>query len=71
MRREKEMFLNGDQLQAFKKGPVILDRLQVGRIAQMQNMLDVPPAPHLDPVMPPSRCASSRTARPVFAMAIA
>jgi cytochrome c peroxidase len=43
-------YFNGDHIHAFKKGVVILDRVQVSHMAQMQNMLDFPPAPKLDPI---------------------
>jgi cytochrome c peroxidase len=33
-----------------KKGFMILDRVQVSHMAQMQNMFGFPPAPKLDPV---------------------
>lgn len=42
-------YFNGDQIHAFKKGVVILDRVQVSHMAQLQNMFDFPPAPKLDP----------------------
>lgn len=47
---QRTAYFNGDPIHAFKKGAVILDRVQVSHMAQMQNMLDVPPAPKLDPV---------------------
>ena len=47
---QRTAYFNGDQIHAFKKGAVILDRVQVSHMAQMQNMLDFPPAPKLDPV---------------------
>ena len=40
---------NGDPMHAMKKGFMILDRVQVSHMAQMQNMLDFPPAPKLTP----------------------
>ncbi|MBV9156964.1 MAG: hypothetical protein JO097_11935 [Acidobacteriaceae bacterium] len=43
-------YFNGDEIHAIKKGMNILDRIQVSHMAQMQNMLDFPPAPKLDPV---------------------
>jgi cytochrome c peroxidase len=47
---QRTAYFNGDQIHAFKKGAVIQDRIQVSHMAQMQNMLDFPPAPKLDPV---------------------
>jgi cytochrome c peroxidase len=52
---QRSAYFNGDQIHAIKKGMNILDRIQVTNMAQMQNMLDFPPAPkltltgHLDP----------------------
>jgi cytochrome c peroxidase len=45
---QRTAYFNGDQVHAFKKGAVILDRVQVSHMAQMQNMFDFPPAPKLD-----------------------
>ena len=45
---QRTAYFNGDQVHAFKKGAVILDRVRVSHMAQMQNMLDFPPAPKLD-----------------------
>lgn len=42
-------YFNGDPIHAMKKGFTILDRVQVSHMAQLQNMLDFPPAPALDP----------------------
>jgi cytochrome c peroxidase len=47
---QRTAYFNGDQIHAFKKGAVILDRVQVSHMAQFQNMLDFPPAPKLDPI---------------------
>jgi len=44
---QRTAYFNGDQVHAFKKGPVILDRIRVSHMAQMQNMFDFPPAPKL------------------------
>lgn len=41
-------YFNGDQIHAIKKGITILDRVLVSHMAQLQNMLDFPPAPKLD-----------------------
>jgi cytochrome c peroxidase len=42
---ERTAYFNGDQIRAFKKGGMILDRVQVSHMAQMQNMFDFPPSP--------------------------
>src|SRR3978361_882923 len=52
---ERTAYFNGDQVHAFKKGAMILDRVQVSHMAQFQNMLDFPPAPKLDQM--PNRLA--------------
>jgi len=44
---QRTAYFNGDQVHAFKEGAVILDRVQVSHMAQMQNMFDFPPAPKL------------------------
>lgn len=46
---QRTAYFNGDQVHAFKKGAMILDRVQVSHMAQMQNMFDFPPAPKLNP----------------------
>jgi cytochrome c peroxidase len=52
---QRTAYFNGDPIHAMKKGLIILDRVQVSHMAQLQNMLDFPPAPklnalgHLDP----------------------
>jgi cytochrome c peroxidase len=45
---QRTAYFNGDQSHAFKKGAMVLDRVVVSHMAQMQNMLDFPPAPKLD-----------------------
>jgi cytochrome c peroxidase len=45
---QRTAYFNGDAIHAIKKGMNILDRIQVSHMAQMQNMLDFPPAPKLD-----------------------
>lgn len=45
---QRTAYFNGDPIHAFKKGAMILDRVQVSHMAQLQNMLDFPPAPKLD-----------------------
>jgi cytochrome c peroxidase len=47
---QRTAYFNGDEIHAIKKGMNILDRIQVSHMAQMQNMIDFPPAPKLDPV---------------------
>src|SRR5206468_5312468 len=47
---QRTAYFNGDEIHAIKKGMMILDRVQVSHMAQMQNMLDFPPAPKLNPV---------------------
>jgi cytochrome c peroxidase len=46
---QRTAYFNGDPIHAFKKGAMILDRVQVSHMAQLQNMLDFPPAEKLDP----------------------
>jgi cytochrome c peroxidase len=52
---QRSAYFNGDEIHALKKGANFLDRVPVTHMAQMQNMLDFPPAPkltltgHLDP----------------------
>lgn len=41
-------YFNGDPIHSMKKGFTIFDRIQVSHMAQLQNMLDFPPAPKLD-----------------------
>ncbi len=40
-------YFNGDPIHSMKKGFTIIPRVQVAHMAQMQNMLDFPPAPKL------------------------
>jgi len=47
---QRTAYFNGDQIHAIKKGMNILDRIQVSHMAQLQNMIDFPPAPKLDPI---------------------
>jgi cytochrome c peroxidase len=42
-------YFNGDPIHAMKKGFTIIPRVQVAHMAQLQNMLDFPPAPKLTP----------------------
>lgn len=44
---QRTAYFNGDPIHAMKKGMNILDRIQVSHMAQLQNMLDFPPAPKL------------------------
>ncbi len=52
---QRTAYFNGDEIHAIKKGMNVLDRIHVSHMAQLQNMLDFPPAPklnvlgHLDP----------------------
>jgi len=47
---QRTAYFNGDPIHAMKKGFMVLDRIQVSHMAQLQNMLDFPPAPDLDVV---------------------
>jgi cytochrome c peroxidase len=47
---QRTAYFNGDPIHAMKKGFVQLDRVRVSHMAQLQNMLDFPPAPKLDPM---------------------
>jgi cytochrome c peroxidase len=44
---QRTAYFNGDEIHAIKKGMNVLSRIQVTHMAQMQNMLDFPPAPKL------------------------
>jgi cytochrome c peroxidase len=44
---QRTAYFNGDEIHAIKKGMNVLDRIQVSHMAQLQNMLDFPPAPKL------------------------
>ncbi|MEK0082050.1 cytochrome B6 [Benzoatithermus flavus] len=47
---QRTAYFNGDHVSATRKGPHLPDRTnQVAMMAQMQNMIDFPPAPKLDP----------------------
>jgi cytochrome c peroxidase len=45
---QRTAYFNGNPINAMKKGLMVLDRIQVSHMAQMQNMFDFPPAPKLD-----------------------
>jgi cytochrome c peroxidase len=45
---QRTAYFNGDPTRALKKGVIILDRIRVSHMAQMQNMFDFPPAPKLN-----------------------
>ena len=45
---QRTAYFNGDQIHAAKKGAMVLDRVVVSHMAQMQNMFDFPPAPKLN-----------------------
>ena len=47
---QRTAYFNGDMIRAIKKGMNIIDRVPVAHMAQMQNMIDFPPAPKLDPM---------------------
>lgn len=47
---QRTAYFNGDPIHAMKKGINILDRIPVSHMAQLQNMLDFPPAPKLNPM---------------------
>ena len=47
---QRTAYFNGDQIRAIKKGMNVIDRMLVPHMAQMQNMIDFPPAPKLDPM---------------------
>lgn len=44
---QRTAYFNGDDIHAIKKGMHVVDRIHVTHMAQMQNMLDFPPAPKL------------------------
>jgi cytochrome c peroxidase len=54
-------YFNGDPIHAMKKGFTIIPRVQVAHMAQLQNMLDFPPAPKLTPTgrLDPARATES------------
>lgn len=47
---QRTAYFNGDHIRAAKKGMFVFDRMLIPHMAQMQNMIDFPPAPKLDPV---------------------
>ncbi|WHZ13672.1 MAG: Cytochrome c peroxidase [Nitrospira sp.] len=47
---QRTAYFNGDQIRAIKKGMNVVDRLQVAHMAQIQSMIDFPPASKLDPM---------------------
>jgi cytochrome c peroxidase len=62
---QRTAYFNGDPIHAMKKGMNILDRIQVSHMAQLQNMLDFPPAPKLDPMtgmLDPKKATASELA---------
>ncbi len=58
---QRTAYFNGDPIRALKKGVAILDRVRVSHMAQMQNMLDFPPAPKLNALgrLDPARATES------------
>ena len=66
---QRTAYFNGDPIHAAKKGLMILDRVQVSHMAQMQNMFDFPPAPKLTPqgrLDPAKATESERRGEQVF-----
>jgi cytochrome c peroxidase len=48
---QRTAYFNGDNVSATRKGAHLMDRTnQVAMMAQMQNIIDFPPAPKLDPL---------------------
>lgn len=47
---QRTAYFNGDPIRAMKKGINLIDRVPVAHMGQMQNMIDFPPAPKLDPI---------------------
>ena len=47
---QRTAYFNGDHIRAAKKGMFPIDRMLVPHMAQMQNMIDFPPATKLDPM---------------------
>jgi cytochrome c peroxidase len=58
---QRTAYFNGDPIRAMKKGINILDRVRVSHMAQLQNMLDFPPAPKLNALgrLDPSKATQS------------
>jgi cytochrome c peroxidase len=58
---QRTAYFNGDEIHAIKKGMNIIDRVQVTHMAQLQNMLDFPPAPKLTALgrLDPSKATES------------
>jgi cytochrome c peroxidase len=58
---QRTAYFNGDPIHAMKKGFMIIPRVQVSHMAQMQNMFDFPPAPKLTPTgrLDPSRASEA------------
>src|SRR5436305_7259765 len=46
---QRTAYFNGDPIHSMKKGFTEIPRINVTHMAQLQNMLDFPPAPKLDP----------------------
>jgi cytochrome c peroxidase len=62
---QRTAYFNGDHVSATRKGPNLPDRTnQVAMMAQMQNMIDFPPAPKLDPLgrLDPARASERELA---------
>ena len=61
---QRTAYFNGDPIHSMKKGFVELPRINVAHMAQMQNMLDFPPAPKLDTTtnrLDPSKATEAET----------
>jgi cytochrome c peroxidase len=66
---QRTAYFNGDPIRAMKKGINVLDRIRVSHMAQLQNMLDFPPAPKLDRegrLIPSAATESERRGEAVF-----
>ena len=62
---QRTAYFNGDQVSAMRKGPHLPRRTeQVAMMAQMQNIIDFPPAPKLDPLnrLDPARASQQELA---------
>ncbi|HEX4145941.1 MAG TPA: hypothetical protein VHY91_20745, partial [Pirellulales bacterium] len=61
---QRTAYFNGDEIHASKKGMHILSRVHVTHMAQMQNMLDFPPAPKLTVIgrLDPAKATESELA---------
>src|SRR5260370_38755823 len=63
---QRTAYFNGDHVSAQRKGVNLPDRTdQVAMMGQMQNIVDFPPAPKLDPVgrLDPTKASEREIAR--------